>query len=42
MEAVYRTILQEMLIQGWAAPRRRVRIGKRRLLWIVLRRSLLG
>jgi len=42
MEAVYRTILRDMLAQGWAAPRRRVRIGKRRLLWIVVRCSLLG
>jgi phytoene synthase len=42
MEAVYRTILRDMLAQGWAPPRRRVRIGKRRLLWIVVRCSLLG
>jgi phytoene synthase len=42
MEAVYRTILREMLVQGWAPPRRRVRIGKPRLLWIVVRCSLLG
>ena len=42
MEAVYRTILRDMLVQGWAAPRRRVRIGKRRLLWIAVRCALLG
>jgi phytoene synthase len=42
MEAVYRTILQEMLVEGWAAPRRRVRIGKPRLLWILVRCALLG
>ena len=42
MEAVYRTMLRDMLAQGWAAPRRRVRIGKRRLLWIVVRCILLG
>jgi len=42
MEAVYRTILQEMLVEGWIAPRRRVRVGKRRLLWIVVRCALLG
>ena len=42
MEAVYRTILQDMLAEGWVAPRRRVRIGKRRLLWIVVRCALLG
>jgi presqualene diphosphate synthase len=42
MSAVYRTILQEMLIQGWIAPRRRVRIGKPRLLWLVARCSVFG
>jgi phytoene synthase len=42
MAAVYRTILQQMLVEGWAPPRRRVRIGKPRLLWIVLRCSLFG
>jgi phytoene synthase len=42
MEAVYRTILQDMLVQGWVSPRHRVRIGKRRLLWIVVRCALLG
>lgn len=42
MEAVYRTILQDMLTQGWLPPRRRVRIGKRRLLWIVMRCLLPG
>jgi phytoene synthase len=42
MSAVYRTILQEMLLEGWVAPRRRVRIGKPRLLWIVARCSVFG
>ena len=42
MSAVYRTILQRMLLEGWAAPRRRVRIGKARLLWLVARCSLFG
>jgi phytoene synthase len=42
MSAVYRTILQEMLVQGWVAPRRRVRIGKPRLLWIVARCTVFG
>ena len=42
MSAVYRTILQEMLLEGWVAPRRRVRIGKARLLWIVARCSVFG
>ena len=42
MEAVYRAMLQDMLAQGWAAPRRRVRLAKPRLLWIVVRCILLG
>ncbi|MFO1080080.1 MAG: presqualene diphosphate synthase HpnD [Reyranellaceae bacterium] len=42
MAAVYRRILQEMLAQGWRPPRRRVRIGKPRLLWIVARCCLFG
>ena len=42
MSAVYRTILQQMLVEGWVAPRRRVRIGKARLLWIVARCSVFG
>ena len=37
MAAVYRAILQEMLAEGWAPPRRRVRIGKLRLLGLVAR-----
>jgi len=42
MAAVYSTILREMRTVGWAPPRHRVRIGKPRLLWIVVRCSLLG
>lgn len=42
MGAVYRRILDRMLAQGWRAPRRRVRIGKPRLLWIVARHGLFG
>jgi len=42
MEAVYREILQRMLVQGWAPPRQRVRIGKPRLLWLVARHGLAG
>jgi phytoene synthase len=42
MEAVYRAILRDMLVEGWVAPRRRVRVRKRRLLWIVVRCALLG
>jgi phytoene synthase len=42
MSAVYQAILRDMLAQGWAPPRRRVRIGKPRLLWLVLRCGLFG
>jgi presqualene diphosphate synthase len=42
MSAVYRTILQQMLLEGWVAPRRRIRIGKARLLWLVARCSVFG
>ena len=37
MAAVYRTLLKDMLVVGWAPPRRRARIGKLRLLAIVAR-----
>ncbi|MCG7361832.1 presqualene diphosphate synthase HpnD [Roseomonas sp. ACRSG] len=40
MAAVYRVILEKMLAQGWAAPRRRARVGKARLLWLVARCGL--
>jgi len=42
MAAVYSAMLRDMLLLGWAPPRRRVRISKPRLLWIVARCSLLG
>ncbi|MDB5370077.1 MAG: squalene synthase HpnD [Roseomonas sp.] len=42
MSAVYQTILRDMLARGWAPPRQRVRIGKPRLLWLVLRCSVFG
>jgi squalene synthase HpnD len=42
MSAVYRALLQDMLAEGWVAPRRRIRIGKARLLWIIARCSLFG
>ncbi|CAN5743509.1 presqualene diphosphate synthase HpnD [soil metagenome] len=41
MAAVYRALLQDMLVMGWAPPRCRARLGKLRLLRIVAR-SLLG
>jgi phytoene synthase len=42
MAAVYRAMLRDMLAQGWSPPRRRVRIGKLRLLGIIARCSVLG
>ncbi|HEX3405872.1 MAG TPA: presqualene diphosphate synthase HpnD [Caulobacteraceae bacterium] len=40
MREVYQQILRETEAVGWAPPRRRVSIGKARLLWIVLRHGL--
>lgn len=41
MAKVYRHILDRMTRQGWQAPRRRVKVAKARLLWILLADSLL-
>jgi phytoene synthase len=42
MAAVYSTILRDMLSEGWKAPRRRISLGKRRLLWIAARCCVFG
>lgn len=42
MTAVYSAILKDMLTAGWRPPRRRIRIRKRRLLWLVARCYLVG
>ncbi len=42
MGAVYSRILDRTERQGWAPPRRRQRLGKGELAWLVLRRGLLG
>ena len=42
MGAVYSRILQRSEREGWAPPRRRVKLAKPELLWIVLRHGLLG
>jgi phytoene synthase len=42
MEAVYSEILRRTEAQGWAPPRRRVKIGKARLAWLALSRGMLG
>ena len=40
MGAVYRQVLDEIALQGFAAPRRRVKVPKHRLLFAVLRHGL--
>lgn len=42
MTAVYSAILKDMLVAGWQPPRHRIRIGKRRLLWLVARCCVVG
>lgn len=42
MAEVYAHLLGKMAADGWVAPRRRARIGKRHLLWLVLRHGLVG
>ena len=42
MAAVYRALLDRMLAEGWAAPRRRVRLGKPHLLYLIARCSVSG
>jgi squalene synthase HpnD len=42
MSAVYANILTRMEAVGWAPPRKRAKIGKAALLWIVLSRGLMG
>jgi phytoene synthase len=36
----YRAILDALLARGWKAPRRRVRLTRRRIAWILLRRAI--
>ena len=40
MEAVYRRILDRLVARGWSPPRPPVKIGRIRLLWIVISDSL--
>jgi squalene synthase HpnD len=41
MAHVYQNILERLVVRGWAPPRGRIRAGRARLLWIVLRHGLL-
>lgn len=42
MAEVYAHLLGKMMVTGWAAPRVRAKIGKRHLIWLVLRHGLVG
>ena len=42
MGAVYRALLQQMLADGWAPPRRRARLSKPHLLYLIVRCSVFG
>jgi len=42
MSAVYGEILRQMERADWRSPRRRVKIGKAALAWLILRRGLAG
>ena len=42
MVAVYGRILKAMEAEGWRAPRRRVSLGKARMLWVALTTGVLG
>jgi phytoene synthase len=40
MALIYRGILEDLVAQGFAAPRKRVRVARRRVLWAVLRHGI--
>ena len=42
MGAVYASVLGKLCARGWALPRERVSVRKRELIWVLLRRGLLG
>jgi phytoene synthase len=42
MGAVYANVLGKLCARGWTAPRERVSVRKRELIWVLLRRGLLG
>jgi phytoene synthase len=42
MGAVYASVLGKLCARGWAPPREPVSIRKRELIWVLLRRGLLG
>jgi squalene synthase HpnD len=42
MGAVYASLLHQLIARGWTPPRERVSVRKRELIWVLLRRGLLG
>jgi phytoene synthase len=42
MSAAYGALLARLRTRGWAAPRQRVRVAKAALVWLLLRRGLVG
>jgi len=42
MGAVYASLLRQLIARGWNLPRERVSVRKRELIWVLLRRGLLG
>ena len=40
MALIYRGILEDLVAQGFTAPRKRVRVARRRVLWAVLRHGI--
>jgi squalene synthase HpnD len=42
MGAVYRALLKQMLADGWGSPRRRARLSKPHLLYLIIRCSVFG
>jgi phytoene synthase len=42
MSAAYAALLGKLERRGWAPPRRRVRVAKAALVWLLLRRGLIG
>jgi phytoene synthase len=42
MEAAYAALLKQMQARGWAPPRKRVKVRKAALVWLLLRQGLFG
>jgi phytoene synthase len=40
MAEVYRSILEGLVERGWTAPRRRVRVRRAYLIWLILRYAI--